>query len=63
MGDKKPKSVIQHTKNPNLDIMPASHSAHFNLSVIHVNLLINILKELSSKYDKIFLDFPPHNWN
>lgn len=39
--------------------MPAGHSAHFNLSVIHVNLLINILKELSSKYDKIFIDSSP----
>ncbi len=59
MGDKKPKSIIQHTKNPNLDVMPAGHSAHFNLSVIHVNLLIKILDELGSKYDKIFLDSPP----
>ncbi len=59
MGDKKPKSIIQHTKNPNLDVMPAGRSAHFNLSVIHVNLLIKILDELGSKYDKIFLDSPP----
>ena len=59
IGDKKPKTVIQRTSIANLDFMPSGYSAHFNLSVIHINALVKLLNELGSKYDKIFLDSPP----
>ncbi len=58
-GEKKAKSIIQKTNVPKLDIITASHSAHFTLSVLHVKPILALLKEFRTRYDKIFLDSPP----
>lgn len=59
-----PNSAIQHTKNPNLDVIPANielSAAEMKLvnEIAREHILAKILKQVSGEYDAIIIDCQP----
>lgn len=44
---------------PNLDVLPAGQKAKNPTQILNSNEFLNVLEQLSSQYDRIFIDTPP----
>lgn len=52
-------AVLQPAVSKNLDFIPAGAAGGFTLSLLYVERLKNLLKELRGRYDRIVFDAPP----
>ncbi len=53
------KAVTQSAVTPHLDFIPSGNCSNFTLSLLYVDRLKALLKELRGRYDRIVFDAPP----
>lgn len=58
-GEASPEQILQQSAIDNLDFIASGRPSRMTLSVLNARKLMDLLRELASRYDRILLDSPP----